>query len=1287
MARVTEFETLEHQFLELIAEFRTITISGNRLRDSLRTESSRAEAAEAGRAAAERTAAEARSSASAATAAVNKATSALANAQEQLTGLKIHLELTERQRATMEERCTQMSTQINSLERQLQQLRPLQPAHAMLQKQYTDLQERILNASEEARRESSRLESELRRVEKCNAAGSELRERARLAAAAHAREKRLANTELQHTNRELLNANAEISKLRATVAELQIHLTEVNKNNVIRTVDPNIEVVAEIRAALEAERAGTTKLERALAAALADNATLASRLHATDNTDEANDALTPTELTSTNISSIRTMIQKFGVCVFFVALTAPLVQCISVIGPRALRPFSSYTVAIAGSSRSYSLYVAIEGRRANGEQYNLGREVQVPAATSRVIELEIGDPGPGQYALVARSTSGPLFSSSASLLYQPRSFCIFVQTDKRVYQPGDTINFRVIALDKYLLPLSTTVDVSVLDSGGSPIRQWAAADLDRGVLTQELVLADEPALGKWTIQVEARGQKYSHDILVADYVLPKFHLEMHLPKEVLFSEGRFDINVTAKHFNGHPVRGELTISAYPVFFSGLLQPVVAAPTRKVVEINGQTDVTFDLKTDLDLAEDAARPLVVEAVLEEKDTLIKQNISSRILLLRAPYRLRVSAPNYFKPALPYIVQVEVVDPSGQLINTDGEVTVERLWDDGTPANVTQIPLNKGIATYTLVPDKGHVNSTLNLLIKYKEVTERVVHVQRNEYTSQYLTAEVLTRNTSVGDEMRARITATEPMDLVHYAVIGRGDIIVAKTIELSPARKSVDVTASVTSRMAPGCIFLAWYRSLEAPRNNLLSAAVYSPQKDILQNQVLVSPVSTNGASPKPNTLVELRVLGEAGALVSLLAEDTRSIDAGIAQSNALGSGLDINKIERETESFNSLPHSVFKNEDHLSSSGIDLGGFTTSDVFKNAGVVILTDGVVVKNNQDGSVSSPAPVETGTRPPLAGPYAFSRLPPPPSPRYYLTVSPQPTWMLANLTIGNDGNGAKERWTAETPGEFSIGAFSVHPTLGLGLATPQKFTTSVPLALDAELPSSLQRGETVAAVVILKTTLAVDTPVEVTFYNSDQYFEFEPLDNELENAKKIELFRRIRVTVPARGSISTAFLVTVVRSGEAPVIIEASGNGVSASLFRTIAVKDGYEEDLWAWSLLDARKTVARANVTLNVRPGVKAGAISLRATGDLLASALQATKAPIAPSADAIHALRPLALACVLLDHLQATGQAESATTKEARALAAAGYQRLMAYRRLDGSFAAEHDAEAEGDVW
>lgn len=40
------------------------------------------------------------------------------------------------------------------------------------------------------------------------------------------------------------------------------------------------------------------------------------------------------------------------------------------------------------------------------------------------------------------------------------------------------------------------------------------------------------------------------------------------------------------------------------------------------------------------------------------------------------------------------------------------------------------------------------------------------------------------------------------------------------------------------------------------------------------------------------------------------------------------------QVEREVESFNGLSHSLFKNDDHLPGMGLDLGGYTTSDVFK-----------------------------------------------------------------------------------------------------------------------------------------------------------------------------------------------------------------------------------------------------------------------------------------------------------------------------------------------------------------
>lgn len=100
---------------------------------------------------------------------------------------------------------------------------------------------------------------------------------------------------------------------------------------------------------------------------------------------------------------------------------------------------------------------------------------------------------------------------------------------------------------------------------------------------------------------------------------------------------------------------------------------------------------------------------------------------------------------------------------------------------------------------------------------------------------------------------------------------------------------------------------------------------------------------------------------------------------------------------------------------------------------------------------------------------------------------------------------DGMGTRERWSPITPGEWSVGAFAVHPTLGLGLAAPQKLTTALPLSMTAELPESLQKGETIAIVITIKSSLTVDTNVEVTFHNSDQYYEFEPLENNVDSSK--------------------------------------------------------------------------------------------------------------------------------------------------------------------------------------
>jgi len=49
---------------------------------------------------------------------------------------------------------------------------------------------------------------------------------------------------------------------------------------------------------------------------------------------------------------------------------------------------------------------------------------------------------------------------------------------------------------------------------------------------------------------------------------------------------------------GKAVKGEATVTVYPLYYSGYLQPIFETPIRKVVPIDGKTIVDFDIVKDL-----------------------------------------------------------------------------------------------------------------------------------------------------------------------------------------------------------------------------------------------------------------------------------------------------------------------------------------------------------------------------------------------------------------------------------------------------------------------------------------------------------------------------------------------------------------------------------------------------------------------------------------------------------------------------------------------------------------
>lgn len=161
--------------------------------------------------------------------------------------------------------------------------------------------------------------------------------------------------------------------------------------------------------------------------------------------------------------------------------------------------------------------------------------------------------------------------------------------------------------------------------------------------------------------------------------------------------------IRAKYTYGKPVKGEATISVYPSFAFGSLQPFAQnLISRKTVPLDGKATVEFDTKTDLSLTDDYSKEFVIEAIVEEELTgkiqrsglLIqqaealsisssgrKQNGSTKVTINKVRYTLDIiKDANNFKPGLPFNAFVKVANRDGTPVrDKTNKVKVEYSFD--------------------------------------------------------------------------------------------------------------------------------------------------------------------------------------------------------------------------------------------------------------------------------------------------------------------------------------------------------------------------------------------------------------------------------------------------------------------------------------------------------------------------------------------------------------------------------------------------------------------------------
>ncbi len=175
----------------------------------------------------------------------------------------------------------------------------------------------------------------------------------------------------------------------------------------------------------------------------------------------------------------------------------------------------------------------------------------------------------------------------------------YIYTDRPIYRPGQTVNFKAILRRdddmRYSLPeAGTPVTVRVLDARKNNLHTFTLATNDFGSMNGDFVIPEGAMLGKYTIETEINGMTSSMLFRVDDYRKPDYQVSitsLQPEKQNRYVRGEdVKVQVHAAYYFGEPVAGaRLNVEA---FFDYRLASIDVSGE---LITNAQGDMTLTIK--------------------------------------------------------------------------------------------------------------------------------------------------------------------------------------------------------------------------------------------------------------------------------------------------------------------------------------------------------------------------------------------------------------------------------------------------------------------------------------------------------------------------------------------------------------------------------------------------------------------------------------------------------------------------------------------------------------------
>ncbi|KAG1966972.1 pregnancy zone protein [Pimephales promelas] len=136
----------------------------------------------------------------------------------------------------------------------------------------------------------------------------------------------------------------------------------------------------------------------------------------------------------------------------------------------------------------------------------------------------------------------------------------FIQTDKPIYNPGQTVNFRVVTMDTRFVPFDQMYNLVVVeDNNNNRIGQWTNISSAGWILQLSHELNPEARMGVYTLKAFIGERTISHVFEVKKYVLPKFDVTVNTPQTYSVGDEGLKVEACAKYTYGQPVLGQALV--------------------------------------------------------------------------------------------------------------------------------------------------------------------------------------------------------------------------------------------------------------------------------------------------------------------------------------------------------------------------------------------------------------------------------------------------------------------------------------------------------------------------------------------------------------------------------------------------------------------------------------------------------------------------------------------------------------------------------------------------------